>query len=251
MELAWGNVTANLRNLEESIKLLKSNTDLLILPETFSTGFPSFLNAENLNLISQDEMRRTFETVRLLSSAYNLAIAGSMIVEDDRRYYNRGFFITPDGTIRFSDKKHLFSMAGENRFFHPGSKRMLINYKGWNIAMIICYDIRFPVWCRNVANEYDILLAVANWPSVRIGAWEKLLLARAIENEAFVVGVNCKGTDNNGYDYNGSSMIVDFKGDPIGYQEHSFIYADLSYEKLQKFRKKFPAWQDADQFKLI
>lgn len=144
-------------------------------------------------------------------------------------------------------------MAGEHKIFSAGHDRLAVRFRGWNLAMILCYDIRFPVWCRNRANEYDALIAVANWPTTRISAWNSLLTARAIENEAYVLGVDCKGTDTHGFEYDGSSVIIDFKGKPIGTTDPDtgLIYASLDPEKLAAFRTKFPAWQDADNFKLL
>jgi predicted amidohydrolase len=151
-----------------------------------------------------------------------------------------------------ADKKHLFTMAKEDRVFSRGHDRMLVRYRGWNIAMIVCYDIRFPVWCRNKDNEYDLLIAVANWPQVRVDAWNQLLKARAIENEAYVCGVNCKGTDNYNFLYTGDSAAIDFKGKAINIcqEDSDIIYAVLDHEKLDAFRTKFPAWKDADPFTL-
>lgn len=252
MELFWGNVETNIENLENAMPYIKTDTDILVLPETFATGFPSVSDTERLDLIiSEDTGNSIIAKIKHFSAGYNMAIAGSLIVEEEGKRYNRAFFVTPDEVVIFADKKHLFTMAGEHRLFSPGKRRMSVNYKGWEIAMIVCYDIRFPVWCRNVGNEYDLLLAVANWPVTRVKAWEKLLMARAIENEAYVVGVNCKGIDDNGYEYDGCSMIVDFKGDSVGKPIEPFIYAELSYSRLMKFREKFPAWQDADRFSLI
>lgn len=145
-------------------------------------------------------------------------------------------------------------MAGENKIFSPGDRRLHVRFRGWNIAMVVCYDIRFPVWCRNVNNEYDLLIAVANWPDVRIDAWNKLCYARAIENEAYLCAVNCLGTDKHGFNYDGASHAVDFKGKDIAVdlERNGLLlkYANLSKEKLTRFREKFPAWNDADSFKI-
>ena len=252
MEITWGNVESNLAALENATERIHPHTDLLVLPETFSTGFPTGIDKETLISFSRQHKLSTISCLKKLSCRHNLAICGSLVIEDKEKLYNRAFFIEPSGECIFADKRHLFSMAGENNTFTPGNKRLSVRYRGWNISMIICYDLRFPVWCRNVNNEYDLLIAVANWPEVRISAWNKLLQARAIENEAYVCGVDCKGTDTLGFNYDGSSAIIDFKGSDISNRESSgtFIYATLSRNNLDKFRKKFPAYLDADPFQL-
>ena len=250
MTIVWGNIKANLNNLEKSLGRLNPETDILVLPETFSTGFPTNIEPVELVKLIDDNSNKVIEAIQSLSARFNVSIAGSVIATENGKFYNRAFFIKPDGCAVYADKKHLFSMAGESKIFTSGHHRLSVEYLGWNIAMVVCYDIRFPVWCRNRKNEYDLLLAVANWPTVRINAWERLLPARAIENEAYVVGVNCTGVDKQGYEYNGSSMILDYKGEKIGYGEGDFIYADLPLEKLRRFREKFPVWQDADVFSM-
>ena len=183
-----------------------------------------------------------------MAARNNIAIAGSFIADSGGSLYNRAFFIEPSGEETFADKRHLFTMAGEHNSFSYGRDRLAVRFRGWNIAVVVCYDIRFPVWCRNVQNEYDLLIAVANWPKVRVNAWNQLLIARAIENEAYVCGVDCSGTDNNGFEYDGSSMAVDFKGKDISVERDSqesdpgtrILYANLSKEKLEAFRSKFP-----------
>lgn len=137
--------------------------------------------------------------------------------------------------------------------FSPGTRRLTVRYRGWNISMVICYDLRFPVWCRNTGSGYDLLIVVANWPQVRINAWKRLIPARAIENLAYVAAVDCRGTDSKGFVYDGSSSVVDFKGDEISVPDHidNIIYASLSKERLDAFREKFPAHLDADTFTII
>lgn len=250
MEITWENKEENLKKLEETASRLHPETDLLILPETFSTGFPAG-DKEHVRSLAERNTGETIDFIKRVAKRYNVAIAGSYVADSGGSLYNRGFFIEPDGEETFSDKRHLFTMAGEHKNFSHGYDRMHVRFRGWNISMIICYDIRFPVWCRNVGNEYDLLLAVANWPVVRVDAWNKLLYARAIENEAYVCGVDCKGTDTNGFEYDGSSLALDFKGKSIGVESESgVIYALLSGEKLERFRTKFPAWQDADKFSI-
>lgn len=252
MEIIWDNFDANIATLEKELERVHPETDLLVVPETFSTGFPAGKSVEEVRRmasLSGDVMTWLKSKCQQLS----LAICGSIIAEDNERLYNRAFFIEPSGDVSFADKRHLFTMAGENDIFDSGLQRMSVRYRGWNIAMVVCYDIRFPVWCRNTANEYDVLIAVANWPEVRVGAWEALLPARAIENESYVCGVDCAGVDSNGFPYDGSSDVFDFKGKRIGVKGGGspLIYATLSRERLDSFRKKFPAYLDADKFKLL
>lgn len=250
MEIKWEDKTLNLGNLEKNLKLLHPKTDLLILPETFSTGFPSDVSKDDIACVAEPNDGLTINFIKRLAKEHNVAIAGSFIADDYGELFNRAFFIEPTGDEYFADKRHLFSMAGEDKIFSRGNKRVKIRYRGWNISMIVCYDVRFPAWCRNHDNEYDLLLAVANWPVPRINAWKQLLCARAIENQAYVAGVDCRGTDSKGFEYDGSSFVFDFKGKDIGKPSSPFIYSTLSYEKLISFRDKFPAWKDADSFSL-
>lgn len=253
MRITWDDKSANMEALRDILKRVHPETDLLILPETFSTGFPVGKDKEAVRPIAERNTGETIDMIKALAAEYHLAIAGSFIADSGGSLYNRAFFIEPSGDEYFGDKHHLFSMAGEDKVFSRGYQRLKVRYRGWNMAMVICYDIRFPVWCRNVVNEYDALLVVANWPEVRVDAWNKLLPARAIENEAYVCGVNCQGTDTSGYKYDGSSAAIDYKGRDIGVadNDNGLIYATLSRERLDNFRAKFPAWSDADPFKLI
>lgn len=265
--IIWGNKARNLDTLAEALNLIHPEADLLILPETFSTGFPSG-DKESIRPLAERNTGKTIDFVKELALRHNIAIAGSFIADSGGSLYNRAFFIEPSGDETYADKRHLFTMAGEDKSFSHGYERMKVRYRGWNIAMVICYDIRFPVWCRNVGNEYDLLIAVANWPKVRVNAWNQLLIARAIENECYVCGVDCCGTDSKGFEYNGSSMAVDFKGkiistpgpavpvrgaegaDNIYDASSQILYATLDHDKLDAFREKFPAWRDADSFNL-
>lgn len=255
LDICWDLKNVNISALEASFSTLDSDTDLLVLPETFATGFPVDKTRKEIESLAETDDGLTMSAVRKLAAERDVAICGSFIAKDGDGLHNRAFFTYPDGHAVFADKRHLFSMAGENRVFEKGDSRLSVVYKGWNIAMIICYDIRFPVWCRNVDNGYDLLVVVANWPSVRIDAWNRLLPARAIENLAYVCGVDCAGTDSKGFSYDGSSEVYDYKGKPLadcrGNQlDFPFIYAELSLEKLKAFRDKFPAWRDADGFVL-
>lgn len=254
MPIEWENKKANLSRLEEELMKVHPDTDLLVLPETFSTGFPTGMNKEDVRLLAEKNTESTIDYLKFLSHKFNLAIAGTFIANSGGSLYNRAFFIEPSGEETFADKRHLFTMAGEDKIFSRGHERLKVRYRGWEIAMVVCYDIRFPGWCRNIDNEYDVLIVSANWPKVRVDAWEKLLYARAIENEAYVLGVNCKGKDSKGFEYDGSSKIIDFKGKDIASkisEDSSFLYATLSKEKLDSFREKFPAYKDADKIHII
>ncbi len=248
MAINWLNTTENMRIIEETAASLHADTDLLILPETCTTGFPAGLSRERILEISDTNNGPTIEKIKEISKKHNIAICGSFVARDANQLFNRIFFIEPNGDATFADKKHLFSMAGEHHTFQPGNRRLAIRYRGWNIAVIACYDVRFPVWCRNRNNEYDLLIAVANWPQARVDAWRKLLYARAIENEAYTIGVNCTGVDHNNYQYDGTTLMLDFKGKEINTPINNIQYTRLSKNKLQEFRTKFPAWQDADDF---
>lgn len=251
MTIEWGEKRRNLSILERAFERIHPETDLVVLPETFSTGFPSGKNKEDIRPLAERNTGETIDFIKSLSNRYGMAIAGSFIADSGGSLYNRAFFIEPSGEETFADKRHLFTMAGEHNNFSRGHGRLKVRFRGWEIAMIVCYDIRFPVWCRNVSNDYDLLIAIANWPKVRVDAWNQLLKARAIENEAYVIGVNCKGIDSGGFEYDGSSEVVDFKGKGIGiHVNDEFIYASIEKERLDLFREKFPAYRDADIFRI-
>ncbi len=250
--IIWGNKRENLDNLQHVIEQLHPETDLLILPETFSTGFPVGMTKDEVRELAERNTGPTIDFIKSLAAHYNIAIAGSFIANTGGSLYNRAFFIEPSGEEYFCDKRHLFTMAGEDKVFSKGNGKMIIRYRGWNISMLVCYDLRFPVWSRNVNNRYDLMIVVANWPDVRVDAWNKLLYARAIENESYVCGVDCFGVDSKGFKYDGSCKIIDFKGKELaaGNNSDNIVYGMLSKEKLDSFREKFPAWADADSFTL-
>lgn len=251
--IVWGDRQHNFDTLESMMLRMHPATDLLILPETFSTGCP-YGDKEEVRTLAERNSGPTVERLKSLAARHGVAIAGSFLADTGGLLANRAFFIEPSGDEVFADKKHLFTMAGEDKILSAGNRRLKVRFRGWEIAMVVCYDLRFPVWCRNTDNDYDLLIAVANWPVARVNAWKKLLMARAIENEAYVCGVDCKGTDPKGFEYDGSSMAIDFKGDDISVADpegNDLIYATLSLDKLHRFRTKFPAYLDADPFTLI
>ena len=243
----WQDRKANLTLFRELISPLKGQTDLVVLPEMFTTGFT--MSPEQ---VADNPQGETIENVKTWAYIFNFAIMGSFIVKEKEAYYNRAFFVTPEGDLFFYDKRHLFRMGCEDKHYQAGKHSPTIAYKGWNIRPLICYDLRFPVWSRNVANKYDLLIYMANWPEARAFAWRTLLPARAIENLAYVCGVNRIGTDGLGFPYRGDSVILSPKGQPLAYaqNEPQIITTQLSKSKLNHFRSKFPADKDADKFKI-
>lgn len=252
-EIFWEEKERNIQNLENKLSEIHPQTDLLIVPETFSTGFPSGNDREKLRKYAERNSGETIQKIKELAKKHNVAITGSFIADTGGLLSNRAFFIEPSGDDTFADKRHLFAPGGEDKVFSSGHKRLNVRFRGWNISVIVCFDLRFPVWCRNVNNEYDLLIVIANWPQVRIKAWNRLLVARALENVAYVAGVDCRGTDLSGHFYDGSSGVFDFKGEEISTksEDTDLIYCSLSLDKLIKFREKFPVSQSADKFIII
>lgn len=243
--LHWQNIDANLEKFEEKIKSISEETDLIILPEMFSTGFT--MNASN----NADEMNgKALKAMQSWAKQKNSAICGSTIIKENENYFNRLFFVIPDGSYQHYDKRHLFRMANEHEHYSMGNEKLIVEYKGWKIRPLICYDLRFPVWSRNVNNEYDLLIYVANWPAPRSTAWQTLLKARAAENLSYCIGVNRVGKDENDFHYSGNSAIIDFRGDVIyeNINEEIIQTETLNKNLLDEFRLKFPAHLDADQF---
>lgn len=253
LEIKWGDKEKNLSNLENTFRSIHQETDIVVLPETFSTGFPSSEMQNEIEKIAEPIEGKTISIIKNLSEKYDMAVAGSFIAKKRDKLFNCSFFVAPDGNVSTSAKKHLFSPGGEDKIFQSGDRRLAVNYKGWKIEMVVCYDIRFPVWCRNRKNEYDLLIAVANWPVSRIDTWDTLLKARALENLSYVCGVNCRGIDDLGGDYNGSSHVFNYKGKDLAVDVdgNGLLYAGLSKQRLINFRDKFPSWKDADDFQLI
>ena len=245
----WADKASNLQKTEKQLAELAGKTDLVVLPEMFTTGFCN----DQLELAETME-DETVRTRQKWAKTYHLAITGSFIATENDKTFNRGFFVFPDGKTETADKRHLFSIGGENQHFSAGNERLIVNYCGFNIRLLICYDVRFPVWARNINNEYDLLIYVANFPKNRIKNWDILLQARAIENQTYVCGVNCVGTDGLGIDYNGHSTLLDFKATPLlsfPENETSIQTYELNIEPLLKFREKSAFWKDADKFNIL
>jgi omega-amidase len=248
--IAWEDKSANLRYYEQVLSELSGETDLVVLPEMCSTGF-----SMHVDTLAETNEGPTLSALSRMASAYGTAIAGSYIAKSQTAEYafNRGFFIFPDGTSTFRDKRHLFRMGEESNSYLPGNDNSVITYNGWNIRLLICYDLRFPVWSRNVGNEYDLLLFCANWPESRQKVWSNLLVARALENQCYVCGVNRIGADGSGLNHVGDSCLVNAYGDALssiepGIEAVETVSIDL--DSLQRFREKFPVWKDADAFTL-
>jgi len=207
IDTLWEDKTANLEKVTKLIKSLPDDVDLVVLLELFSTGF-----SMNPQAISEEENSHTLQTVQLLAQKYKLAIVGSWATKENKSYYNRLYFVFPDTTYQTYNKRHLFTLAGEEKVYDAGNEKLIVNYKGWNICPLVCYDLRFPVYSRIVNQNYDLLLYVASWPHKRIIAWDALLKARAIENMSYVVAVNRCGTEPNGVEYSGHSQALDYMG---------------------------------------
>lgn len=252
-DIHWHNIEANLMMFEEKISQISDPTDLILLPEMFNTGFT--MSVEQMSETMDD---RTFQWMKRLSAQTNSLLIGSLIIEDEGRYFNRLIWMEPDGTFDFYDKRHLFRMADEEKYYSSGKKILIKEWKGWKICPLICYDLRFPVWSRNKADQsngkmnYDLNLFIANWPAARSNAWDVLLKARAVENLCYTAGLNRVGKDGKDIEYNGHSAVIDPKGDYIFYNENEEIIqtVTLDYDNLQSYRKKFPAYLDADQFEV-
>ncbi|MHC1704787.1 MAG: amidohydrolase [Tenuifilaceae bacterium] len=246
-DLYWESPSKNREMFDEKISGLDNDIDLIVLPEMFSTGF-----SMSPDRLAENWPGSTVKWMQRVAISKKVALAGSLIVQDANKYYNRFVFVHPDGNIDFYDKRHLFRMAEEHFQYDSGTKRVIVNYKGFRILLLVCYDLRFPVWSRN-KNDYDLILIVANFPEKRRSAWNLLLPARAIENQSYVVACNRVGTDGNGVSYTGDSQIIDPQGKIIKIatpNEKQIIAAKLSIEEVIKFRESFPAHLDADEFSI-
>jgi len=244
--LIWENPAANCAVLEEKLQILQGNTDVVVLPEMFLTGFS--MGSEGADFPKGAQV----QWMQMMANRLDVLMIGSLKIKENNQFYNRMLAVFPDGKIVSYNKRHLFRMGNEHTFYSQGEEKVIIAYKSWNIAMFVCYDLRFPVWSRNVDMAYDVAIYVANWPAVRAHAWSTLLKARAIENLAYVVGVNRVGKDNNELVYQGDSVVVTFKGEEIVHllNEETIQTTSISKELLIDFRDKFPAHLDADLFEL-
>jgi omega-amidase len=241
--IKWLDAAANYACLEAL--LFDIDADLIVLPETYSSGF-----AFSEDRCGEPEFGPSFLWMQQLAKIKSAAIVGSIAIQLKNTKVNRCYFVFPDGSFEFYDKRHLFRMAGEDQLVTAGSERKVVSYLGWNILLQVCYDLRFPVWSRS-QNDYDILINVANWPAARRNPWDILLQARAIENLAYVIGVNRVGSDGNSIKHSGGTVLLDFKGEPLkrAKDNHTeIIHHCLNFDQLKRFRHQFPAHLDSDQF---
>ncbi len=254
LDIAWADVSENLDRVKRYMSAMHDQgikPDIAVLPELFSTGF--ITDAALLKECCEPIDGPTLDCIRNLSAEYGWAIAGGYAASDCGKFYNRAFFIKPDGSQVFYDKRHLFSLSAEATVFSPGEGLPpVVDFKGWNISMIVCYDMRFPVWCRSVRYTYDVMLVPANWPEARAYAWNTLLSARAIENQSVYVGCDRSGCDDYGR-YDGLSKIVDAYGVPVGGScdlgnGMEIIIAEVSRKHLEQCRRRLPTGNDMDDF---
>lgn len=251
-DLQWENKSANLKMLEEKINSLYQKTELVVLPEMFSTGFS--MNAEAL---AETMEGATVEWMKRISAENRLILTGSLIIKEDGKFYNRLIWMMPNGEFGYYNKRHLFAYGDEDKHYHSGNKRLISSVKGWKLNLQVCYDLRFPVWSRQSPSngedyEYDVLVYVANWPERRNHAWKTLLCARAIENQCYVIGVNRVGKDNNEIYHSGNSLVIDPMGEVLYHMadEEDIFTISLQKERLAEVRNKFPFLKDADQFSI-
>lgn len=250
--LSWEDKEANLRQLEEKIEGIREKTELVVLPEMFSTGF-----SMRPELLAEPMDGPTVTWMKRIAAQKKIILTGSLIIEEGSHYYNRLIWMLPNGSFGYYDKRHRFAYAGENEHYTAGHRRVIASVNGWKVNLLVCYDLRFPVWSRQQPahpdpTEYDLILYVANWPERRNHAWKTLLQARAIENQAYVAGVNRVGNDGNNIYHSGDSMLIDPLGEVLWHKEKEeavFTYT-LQKEKLEEIRTRFPFWRDADPFSI-
>ena len=252
--LHWENVDANIDMFDKKIDSIKDETDLIVLPEMFSTGFT--MDAKRL---AEEMNGKSMQWMAKKAKEKGCVITGSLVMHENGHYYNRMIWMRPDGTFEHYDKRHLFRMAGEHQHYTPGKQRIALLLKGWKVCPLVCYDLRFPVWSRNSFfgtawdAAYDCVIYVANWPERRNHPWKTLLLARAIENQCYVIGLNRVGKDGTGLDYSGDSAAINAKGEIISHMrphEENIETVTLSWKELEEFRKIFPVGMDADHFEM-
>lgn len=244
--LIWENIEANLEQLTTKILEINNNPDIIILPEMFSTGF-----SMNPKKFAESPEGKTFQWMKEVAQKSKSVLTGSYIVKEDGQHFNRLIWMQPDGVFYYYNKKHLFSLSEEPNHYTAGNEKLVLDYKGWRICPLICYDLRFPVWSRNVEN-YDLLIYVANWPEKRSHHWRSLLMARAIENQSYTIGVNRVGNDGANSNHSGDTSVINYAGQILqhtAYIENTST-VQLSYKEQQTFRNKFRFLADRDVFKL-
>lgn len=247
--LYWEDVDENLKHLNEKTELITEQTDIIVLPEMFTTGF--IMNPEKF---AEQQGGKGLQWMQQKAKAKNCVVVGSISVTENQKFYNRLYWVLPDGSYQFYDKRHLFQMANEDKHYTAGTQKLIVEYKGWKICPLVCYDLRFPVWSRNTKeNRFDLLIYVANWPEVRSYPWKHLLIARSIENQSYVVGVNRIGEDGKNISHSGDSLVINPRGEIISTikpHEDKSEKVILSADYLLDFRKAFPVMEDGDDFDL-
>lgn len=245
-DLYWEDPETNRKMFEDKMAGVPDDVDLVVLPEMFTTGFT--MRPDKIPL---SESEGTLTWMKKIAQEQNKALLGSLIFQENGKFFNRLYFVSPEGRLETYDKKHTFTLAGEDEVYEAGSEKLIFEYKGFKICPMICYDLRFPVWARN-AEDYDVLIYVANWPKKRINAWDTLLKARAIENMAYCIGVNRTGKDGLDFEYPGHSAVYDVLGDPLAFSEdEDILYATLDKNHIDSTRKKLKFLEDRDTFSLI
>jgi omega-amidase len=245
-DLYWEDILKNRNNFESKINQIESEVNLIVLPEMFSTGFTM-----NALAVAETIQGETILWMQAMAKQKNCAITGSLVITEDDQFYNRMFFVFPSGDIQYYNKRHLFTLAGEDKTYTAGTEKVIVDYLGWKICLQVCYDLRFPVFARNV-ESYDLLIYVANWPKVRTNAWDILLKARAVENLSYVVGVNRIGVDANNYEHIGHSQVVDFLGNYIlePQETEDVFVVELDRSVMLETRKKLDFLSDKDIFEI-
>lgn len=246
-DLEWEHPEANRTKLATRLRGFANAADLIVLPEMFSTGFS--MRAATL---AEPMEGPTMQWMQQQAQQYGAAVCGSLIIAEGGQYYNRLIWMEPSGAYQWYDKRHLFSMGSEQQHYAAGRKRLTVSWRKWKLRLAICYDLRFPVWCRN-DDDYDVLVIVANWPQRRIAAWQSLLVARAIENQCYVVAVNRVGNDGHGVYHDGMSSVVDPAGKVLQqFADQEVLHTEtLSAAHLQQVRQSLPFLQDRDRFEII
>ena len=248
-DLVFENKTVNLERLKSKIENIEQRTEIVVLPEMFSTGF-----SMQSEVFAETMEGETVKWMKEIAEANKIILTGSIIIEEDGQYFNRLVWMLPNGQLGYYDKRHLFAYGEEDKYYTGGNKRLIASVKGWKINLLICYDLRFPVWSRQQSGvdetEYDLLIYVANWPEKRSHAWITLLCARAIENQCYVAGVNRVGKDNKNIYHSGNSLVIDPLGQVLYHMadEEDVFTITLQKEDLNKARTQFPFWKDADDF---
>jgi predicted amidohydrolase len=252
-DLVWEDAIANLANFDKKLQQIDRPGDLVVLPEMFNTGFS--INPEKL---AEKPDGRTFTWMQEKARQLNCVLTGSVLINDNGKFFNRLFWVHPDGSFDHYDKRHLFRLGNEHKIFSAGQKRVIVDLKGWKVLLQVCYDLRFPVWSKNRyidgQYEFDLMVYVANWPKVRNYAWQQLLIARAIENQAYVVGVNRIGDDDPKIQHSGDSMVIDAKGQILaraGSGKEEIITTQISYSEMKAFREHLTVGLDWDAFDIL